>query len=114
MAIAIALGAFGAHGLKGKISKQMFENWDNRSPLSHYSRTGSVIYWIIDPQSQSSYLSSLSLRLVDIDWHSTILRLSLCDGAYQHQNLRSHYSLRRIFLYYRLAPIAYSAWKSLS
>lgn len=28
MAIAIALGAFGAHGLKTKISKHMFENWN--------------------------------------------------------------------------------------
>lgn len=28
MALAIALGAFGAHGLKTKISKQMFENWN--------------------------------------------------------------------------------------
>lgn len=27
MAFAIALGAFGAHGLKGKISEKMMENW---------------------------------------------------------------------------------------
>lgn len=33
MAIAIALGAFGAHGLKTKISKQMLENWNTGS---HY------------------------------------------------------------------------------
>lgn len=27
MALAIALGAFGAHGLRGKISEKMLENW---------------------------------------------------------------------------------------
>ncbi len=114
MVIAIALGAFGAHGLKGKISKQMFENW-----------TTGAHYHIIHALA----LLFIGLLILKANHHTSLVSLSgwlILIGILLFSGSLYVMALTNIKTFGAITPfggfsfiiawllIAYSAWKSLS
>jgi len=113
MAIAIALGAFGAHGLKTKISKQMFENWNTGT---HYHLVHALallfIGFLIAKMGNQATIASIAgwLILIGILFFSGSLYLMALTNI---KTLGAITPIGGTSFIIAWLLIAFSAWKSL-
>jgi hypothetical protein len=85
MALAVAMGAFGAHGLSGKVTEKMLYNWQTGA---HYHIVHALAIIIIALTIAKFHYS----RLVDFCRHRLFLWKFVCNGTYKRKSTRSHYS----------------------
>ncbi|MDQ0417768.1 uncharacterized membrane protein YgdD (TMEM256/DUF423 family) [Croceifilum oryzae] len=83
MALSIALGAFGAHGLKGKVAEKMIANWNTGAHYHMIHALGMLIVGILLSKVQNSGMLTTSgwLMLVGVVLFSGSLYVMAVTGV---------------------------------
>ena len=102
--IAVILGAFGAHGLKGKISAKGLENWKTAVDYQFY-HTFALLFLATFSRAKNNLINISYISFYY--WNILILWISLFiihKRNYRAFNRYSwtHYSFRRFVFYHRM------------
>ena len=98
MALAVAIGAFGAHGLKSKVSNEDLIIFETGVRYQIYHSLALIILGLI-----TYIMPNLKLSIIGISfyiWHFTFFRKLIYFGVNKFALVWSHYPLWRFMFYF--------------
>ncbi|SFX46075.1 Uncharacterized membrane protein YgdD, TMEM256/DUF423 family [Thermoactinomyces sp. DSM 45891] len=109
MALSIALGAFGAHGLKGKVAEKMIANWNTGAHYHMIHALGMLIVGILLSKVQDSGMLTTSgwLMLVGVVLFSGSLYVMAVTGVTKLGAITPIGGLAFIMAWILMAAVAY-------
>lgn len=106
-ALAVALGAFGAHGLKSRVDPAMIEIWQTAVQYHFIHAFGMMLNAVAPKVSDNAGVHIAEcfiqpIRVCISDWYFSFLWFSLCIGFVSEKMVGSHYTFWWSFLHSRM------------